>query len=69
MNAPSSFRHVATLFLWTMFSLSCGGGEEAPTEEQLMAEKLRELVEAEGEAQGGAVTDQELKVWESHPPR
>ena len=65
MNASSSFRHVATVFLLTLFSLSCGGEEEEPTEEQLMAEKLRELVEAEGDAMGGAVSEQELKIWES----
>ena len=65
MNLSRSFRLTALLYLCTWFSPACGGGEEEPTEQRLMAEKLGELVEAEGEAQGGAVSEQELKVWES----
>ena len=59
-------RHVSPPgILWILLaSFACSGEEEPPTEEQLIAEKLGRLVEADGE-QGGKVTDQELKLWEN----
>lgn len=65
MNLARPCYHTVLLILCTWLTPACGGGDEDPTEQRLMAEKLRELVEAEGEAQGGAVSEQELKVWES----
>ena len=59
-------RHPSLLGIsWVVFaSFACSGEEEPPTEEQLLAEKLGRLVEADGE-QGGKVTDQELSLWEN----
>ena len=45
-------------------TIACGGEEEPPTEEQLLAERLGALVEAQ-EGEHAPVTEQELRTWEA----
>ncbi len=63
-SIPSWVQTVLLLSLGSLGFWACGG-DEPPTEERLIAEKFGRLLEAEGDKQGGAVTEKELKTWEA----